>query len=229
MTEARVMAKTIESDVSEIITDSSASVFVVDDDDAMLISIRWLLESVGLRVKTFASAKEFLDKCKTSDPGCLILDVRMAGMSGLELQQQLKVQGMNIPIIFVTGHGDVPMAIKAMKAGAFEFLTKPFNDQALLDSINKAIEFDTTRRQANTELAVLSVRVERLTPREHEVMELVVEGKLNKVIAGELKISPKTVELHRAKIMEKMEANSLAHLVRIALTYRKLKEQTSLL
>ncbi len=199
----------------------NATIFVVDDDDAMSKSIRWLIESVNLNVKTFSNAKEFLDNYEKNTHGCLILDVRMPGMSGLELQDTLKSSHITIPIIFITGHGDVPMAIKAMKAGAFEFLTKPFNDQTLLESINKAIEFDVSQRVKNEEFEAISKCIERLTPREREVMNLVVEGKLNKVIAADLKISPKTVELHRAKIMEKMEADSLAQLVRVVFTHRE--------
>lgn len=202
----------------------AATVFVVDDDDAMSKSIRWLIESVGLNVKIFPNAKEFLDGYQHSDSGCLILDVRMPGMSGLELQQQLKEHSIHLPIIFITGHGDVPMAIKAMKAGAFEFLTKPFNDQTLLDSINKAIEVDISKRQEYAEIDDIAKRMARLTPREIEIMNLVVVGKLNKVIAGQLDISPKTVELHRAKIMEKMRARSLAELVRLVITYNNLQE-----
>lgn len=213
--------KSITVDQADTERNKQATVFVVDDDEAMTKSIRWLIETVGLRVKTFSQGKEFLDSYKSNDPGCLILDVRMPGMSGLELQGQLKEHHINLPIIFITGHGDVPMAIKAMKAGAFEFLTKPFNDQTLLDSINQAIEFDSTRRQENLELDSIIARIEKLTPRESEVMDLVVEGKLNKVIADELYISAKTVELHRAKIMEKMQAASLAQLVRLVLAYRQ--------
>ncbi len=196
---------------------NEAIIYVVDDDEAMCESIRWLIESVGLTVKTFLSAAEFLDFYTQNHVSCLILDVRMPNMSGLELQDQLKRRNIDIPVIFVTGHGDVPMAIRAMKAGAFEFLTKPFNDQDLLDSINKAIEHGETKRLKSAEIDEIRHRMERLTPRESEVMHLVVEGKLNKVIASELSISPKTVELHRAKIMEKMKAKSLAALVRMVL------------
>lgn len=204
----------------EIGKSKSATVFVVDDDDAMLESIRFLIESVELHVKTFSSAKEFLDNYKPEELGCLILDVRMAGMSGLELQQQLNENKVEIPIIFITGHGDVQMAVKAMQAKAFDFLTKPFNDQTLLDSINKAITFDAEKRKDHDEIKTINECMKRLTPREKEVMHLVVMGKLNKVIAGELDISPKTVELHRSKIMEKMQVNSLADLVRVVLTHQ---------
>tara|TARA_R110000868_G_scaffold380784_1_gene646880 strand:+ start:55343 stop:56005 length:663 start_codon:yes stop_codon:yes gene_type:complete len=199
----------------EIATD--ATVFVVDDDESMTESISWLIESVGLPVKTYSSATEFLEKYTQGASGCLILDVRMPGMSGLELQEVLKERGIRLPVIFITGHGDVPMAIRAMKAGAFEFLTKPFNDQTLLDGINKAIEHDANRREENAELDEIRERINRLTPRETEVMKLVITGKLNKVVAVDLEISTKTVELHRAKIMEKMQAGSLAGLVKMVL------------
>jgi len=202
-----------------------ATVFVVDDDDAMLASIRFLIESVELYVKTFSSAHEFLEKYQPEERGCLILDVRMSGMSGLELQQQLNEKHIDIPIIFITGHGDVPMAIKAMKAKAFEFLTKPFNDQTLLDSINKAIAHDAKKYADREKIKAICDCVDRLTPREKEVMRLVVAGKLNKVIAAELDISPKTVELHRSKIMEKMDVSSLADLVRVVLTYQHVLEE----
>ncbi|MBX9705420.1 MAG: response regulator transcription factor [Gammaproteobacteria bacterium] len=225
VTRAPIANRGIAVDQSETDQNKQATVFVVDDDEAMTKSIRWLIETVGLKVKTFGQGKEFLESYQSGDPGCLILDVRMPGISGLELQGLLKEHHINLPIIFITGHGDVPMAIKAMKAGAFEFLTKPFNDQTLLDSINQAIEFDGTRRQENIELDSIIARVEKLTPREREVMDLVVEGKLNKVIADELYISAKTVELHRAKIMEKMQAASLAHLVRLVLAYRQYRDR----
>ena len=200
-----------------------ATVFVVDDDDAMSKSVRWLIESVGLNVRTFSSAKEFLENYDPNESGCLVLDVRMPGMSGLELQEQLSKRDIHLPIIFVTGHGDVPMAVKAMKAHAFDFLTKPFNDQTLLDTINKAIQADVNRRKEYVEFSLVAERIVKLTPRELQVMDLVIEGRLNKVIASELKISPKTVELHRAKIMEKMGADSVAHLVRQVLIYREVK------
>lgn len=206
---------------AEVLQD--ATVFVVDDDDAMSKSVRWLLESVGLRVQTFSSAKKFLEDYDLKEPGCLVLDVRMPGMSGLELQEQLSKREIYLPIIFITGHGDVPMAVKAMKAHAFDFLTKPFNDQTLLDTINQAIKTDVTRRKEYAEFSSIAECIVKLTPRELQVMDLVVEGRLNKVIASELKISPKTVELHRAKIMEKMGVDSVAYLVRQVLIYREVK------
>ncbi|MAZ77168.1 MAG: DNA-binding response regulator [Legionellaceae bacterium] len=195
-------------------------IYVVDDDRSMAQSIRWLIESVGLHVEIFDHPKQFLAQYNADHHGCLILDVRMPEMGGLEVQSYLKKQGIDIPIIFITGHGDVPMAIRAMKGGAVEFLTKPFNDQALLDSINNAIELDAKRRRKRQRRESIETRIKRLTPREREVMTLVVAGKLNKVIAAELHISSKTVELHRSKIMEKMEARSLAELVKLVVTYQ---------
>jgi len=194
-------------------------VFYVDDDETMCKSVRFLIESVSLKIETFSSARKFLEEYVPGTPGCLLLDVRMPEMSGLELQEQLRKHKVDIPIIFITGHGDVPMATRAMKAGAVEFLTKPFNDQTLLDSIQNAIEIDEERRKISLERDHVAERVNCLTPREYEVMECVVKGNLNKVTAYELGISPKTVELHRAKIMEKMQVKSLAQLVAMVLIY----------
>lgn len=199
--------------------EQEATVFYVDDDEAMCESIRFLMESVSLNIETFSSARKFLDSYDTTRPGCLLLDVRMPEMSGLELQEQLRKRKINIPIIFITGHGDVPMATRAMKAGAVEFLTKPFNDQTLLDSIQNAIEIDTERRKVAVERDKIAERINKLTPREYEVMQCVIKGNLNKVTAYELGISSKTVELHRAKIMEKMQAKSLAQLVAMVLVH----------
>lgn len=197
------------------------TVFIVDDDQAMAESVRWLIESVGFKVKVFRSARDFLSNYHSSQAGCLVLDVRMPEMTGLELQEQLNERNIDIPIIFVTGHGDVPMATRAMKAGAIDFLMKPFNDQMLLESINKAIELDQQRRQAKGQWQEVAQRIQRLTPRERQIMGLVVQGKLNKVIAQELTISPKTVELHRAKVMEKMGVDSLAELVARVVNYEQ--------
>ena len=194
-------------------------VFYVDDDEAMCESVRFLIESVSLPIETFPSARKFLESYDSSHPGCLLLDVRMPEMSGLELQEQLRKRKINLPIIFITGHGDVPMATRAMKAGAVEFLTKPFNDQALLDAIQHAIDVDAERREIDVERDTIGERIDNLTPREYEVMKCVVRGNLNKVTAFELGISSKTVELHRAKIMEKMAAKSLAQLVAKVLMY----------
>jgi FixJ family two-component response regulator len=210
----------IEEDLlNDGMTEEEATVFYVDDDEAMCESIRFLMESVSLNIETFSSARKFLDSYDTARPGCLLLDVRMPEMSGLELQEQLRKRKINIPIIFITGHGDVPMATRAMKAGAVEFLTKPFNDQTLLDSIQNAIEIDTERRNIAQERDRIADRINKLTPREFEVMQCVIKGNLNKVTAYELGISSKTVELHRAKIMEKMQAKSLAQLVAMVLIH----------
>lgn len=191
------------------------TVFVVDDDQAARESLRWLLESVGHPVRCFGSAREFLAEYDGSVPGCLVLDVRMPGMSGLELQSHLQEQQWCLPIIMVTGHGDVPMAVRAMKSGAVDFLQKPYNDQVLLDRIQQALELCRQRSREHYELSRLQRNYEQLTPREKEVAELVVSGKANKVIAIELDLSPKTIEVHRANVMEKMQARSLSELVRM--------------
>jgi FixJ family two-component response regulator len=194
-----------------------ATVFVVDDDEAVRTSLRLLLKSVGLPVETFASAQEFLDQFDPGRAGCLVLDIRMPGMSGLELQQQLNDRHSIMPIVFITGHGDVPMAVEAMQAGAVDFIQKPFRDQDLIDRINRALEKDREMRSALRERDEIRRRMSQLTPREREVLELVTQGKANKVIAGDLNVSQRTVEIHRARVMEKMGANSLAHLVRMVI------------
>jgi len=196
---------------------SSAEVFVVDDDEAVRDSLALLIRSVGLTVTTFSSATEFVEAYVPSERACLILDVRLPGMSGLELQQKLSEQGADLPIVFITGHGDVPMAVRAMRRGAVDFLQKPFSDQDLLDRVQQALAEQSARRQERESKATLARRVESLTPREQEVMQLVVEGHANKVIASRLGMSQRTVEVHRAHIMRKMEADSLAQLVRIVL------------
>lgn len=206
-------------EVKKTNNNAETTVFYVDDDEAMCESIRFLMESVSLNIETFSSARKFLESYDATRAGCLLLDVRMPEMSGLELQEQLRKRKINIPIIFITGHGDVPMATRAMKAGAVEFLTKPFNDQTLLDSIQNAIEIDTERRKIALERDKIADRINKLTPREYEVMQCVIKGNLNKVTAYELGISSKTVELHRAKIMEKMKAKSLAQLVAMVLIH----------
>jgi two-component system response regulator FixJ len=192
-------------------------VFVVDDDEAVRNSLRLLLKSVGLAAVTLPTAQEFLAKYDPQQPGCLVLDVRMPGMSGLDLQQQLNVRGAIIPVIFITGHGDIPMAVEAMQQGAFDFLQKPFRDQDLIDRIQRALAKDKDGRM---ELAVRSrvrERFESLTPREREVLALVTSGKPNKIMAADLGVSQRTVEIHRARVMEKMHASSLAQLVRMVL------------
>lgn len=194
-----------------------ATVFVVDDDQAMRNSLKWLIESVSLQVETFDSANAFIQSYYPGRSGCLLLDVRMPGMSGLELQEYLKVNQISIPVIIITGHGDVPMAVRAMKAGAVDFIEKPFNDELLLESIRHAMALDAKQRNSQSQRAEIATRLARLTPREHEVMVKVTNGKANKDIATSLGVSSKTVEAHRARVMEKMEAESLAELVRMAI------------
>ena len=194
-----------------------ATVFVVDDDDAVRTSLRLLLKSVGLPVETFGSAQEFLDAFEADRAGCLVLDIRMPGMSGLELQQRLNEMHAIVPIVFITGHGDVPMAVEAMQHGAVDFIQKPFRDQDLIDRINQALEKDRENRAGLKERDAIRRRMEQLTPREREVLDLVTKGKANKVIAGDLNVSQRTVEIHRARVMEKMGASSLAHLVRMVI------------
>ena len=193
----------------------SPVVFIVDDDEAVRSSLRLLLKSVGLVPSALGSAREFLDKYDPAQPGCLVLDVRMPEMSGLELQEKLNLQGAVIPVIFITGHGDVPMAVEAMQAGAFDFLQKPFRDQDLIDRIQRAMEKDRGNRAALNERGVIREHLESLTPREREVLTLVTSGKPNKIMAADLGVSQRTVEIHRARVMEKMGASSLAQLVRM--------------
>jgi FixJ family two-component response regulator len=196
--------------------DPEPIVFVVDDDAAARSAIRSMLQSVGLRVEMFGSAAEFLEHAETDAPCCLVLDVRLPGMSGLEFQRDLAKRNIPIPIIFITGHGDIPMSVEAMKAGAQEFLTKPFRGQVLLDAIHRALEHGRTVRQEHARLAELRRRVETLTPREREVMQHVIAGLLNKQIAAELGASERTIKIHRANVMRKMGADSLPDLVRMA-------------
>lgn len=194
---------------------SPATVFVVDDDEAVRDSLALLLRSVELAVATFSSANDFLDSYDPAAPGCLILDVRLPGMSGLELQQRLADDGADLPIVFITGHGDVPMAVRAMRRGAVDFLQKPFSDQELLDRVQQALAEQSQRRQQSESKAEIAQRIRSLTPREHEVMELIVEGLANKVIANRLGTSQRTVEVHRASVMRKMQADSVARLVHL--------------
>ncbi len=197
-------------------TGPKPTVFVVDDEPSICAALKRLIKSVGLEVQTFPSAQDFLQSQRPDGPGCLVLDVRLPGLSGLDLQQKLVEAKVNLPIIFMTGHGDIPMSVRAMKAGAVEFLTKPFNDQNLLDAIQPALARDGAARQRQSEISGLRQRYESLTPREREVFSLVVSGLLNKQTAAELGTSEKTIKTHRAQIMQKMNASSLADLVRMA-------------
>ena len=196
-------------------SDNPQTVFIVDDDPAIRIAMQALLESVNIKHEIFASADEFLQGEESRRSGCLVLDIRMPGLGGLELQDELIARNSTLPIIFITGHGDVPMAVDAMQKGAVDFIQKPFRDQELLDRIREALSTDRQRREELDRHAEVVNRLDRLTKREREVFDLVVTGKPNKVIAYELDVSQRTVEIHRARVMEKMEAKSLADLVRM--------------
>ena len=197
-------------------TEIPSIVFVVDDDASVRNALKSLIRSVGLQVELFGSAQEFLQSKRPDAPSCLILDIRLPGISGLDFQRKLAEAGNSIPIIFITGHGDIPMSVRAMKGGAVEFLTKPFRDQDLLDAIHVALERDRVRRQREDEIATLKDRFEWLTPREREVLPLVVSGLPNKQIADEIGTSETTVKVHRGQLMRKMGADSLPELVRMA-------------
>jgi FixJ family two-component response regulator len=196
--------------------DAAAVVFVIDDDPSMRAALEDLVGSVGLQVRLFASPQEFLASRRPEIPGCLVLDVRLPGMSGLTFQQELAKAGVALPVIFITGHGDIPMSVRAMKAGAVEFLTKPFHDQDLLDAIHAALERDRDRRRDAVLLAQIQERYATLTEREREIMSRVVVGRANKQIAAELNLSEMTVKVHRGQVMRKMRAASLPELVRMA-------------
>lgn len=199
-------------------TKRKSLIYIVDDDDGMRRALTVLMTTVGYQPMAFARPSEFLAKYDANQPGCLVLDVRMPEMSGLEVQQHLNRTGSMLPVILITGHGDIPMAVQAMKDGAFDFLQKPFRDQDLLDRINGALKLDVENRASVDRLADLKQRFDSLTPREHEVMAFVVDGKANKVIAIDLGLSERTVEIHRANVMEKMGARSVAHLVKMHLS-----------
>ena len=192
-------------------------VFVVDDDSGVRSSIRVLLKSVGIATTAFSSAREFLAAYDAGQPGCLVLDIRMPGMSGMELQLELNRMGAVLPVLFITGHGDVPMAVEAMQQGAFDFLQKPFRDQDLIHRVQKALERDGEHRIALRQTETIKSRLETLTPREREVLELLAQGHQNKVMAADLGLSQRTVEIHRANVMDKMQARSVAQLVRMLL------------
>jgi len=194
-----------------------STVYIVDDDAAVRSALLMLLKSVGLRGSGYGSAQEFLNSYQAHQPGCLVLDVRMPGLSGLELQQQLNLRGVTLPVLFMTGHADVPMAVEAMQAGAFDFLQKPFRDQDLLDRIQRALQHDSQMRAEQQQTQQLRERYATLTPREVEVMKLMTEGRPNKLMAVDLDLSQRTIEIHRAHVMEKMQARSLAQLVRMSL------------
>ena len=194
------------------------NIFVVDDDEALRASLRWLLESLKLHVQTYASAHEFLMNYEAAQPGCLLLDVRMPEISGLQLQDMLKKRSIRIPVIIITGHGDVSMAVRALKGGAVDFIEKPFNDQELLECVQQALTVDACQRHEEEQRRIASDRLKSLTPREGEVLEKVLCGKLNKTIAAELGISMKTVEAHRAKIMEKMGVHTAYELAGVYFT-----------
>ncbi len=194
---------------------TDSTVFIVDDDALVRRSLERLILSVGLRVKSFSSASDFLDSQRPDGPACIVLDIRMPGLSGLDLQQDLSAAGLDMPVVFVTGHGTVPMSVRAMKAGAVDFLQKPVDDQVLLDAVQRAIDQDRQAREEQAGLQELEQRLDSLTPREREVFALVVSGLLNKQIGGELGTSEKTVKVHRARVMQKMQADSLADLVRM--------------
>ena len=202
------------------------TVFIVDDDPSFRDSLQFLLESVGLGVRIFSSAQDFLDGAAPEAPGCLLLDVRMPGMSGLDLQHELAEAEISLPIIFITGHGTVPMSVRAMKAGAVDFLEKPFDEQDLLNAVSQAIEQDRKDRLEREELKKIQKRVDALTPREHEVFTLLISGMLNKQVAYRIGTTERTIKAHRSRIMEKMKADSLADLVRHAerLGVKKLQE-----
>jgi RNA polymerase sigma factor (sigma-70 family) len=202
-------------------------VFVVDDDASVRSSLKFLLSTVGLQAETFDSADSFLHKTHVDVPSCLVLDVRLPGLSGLDFQRELATRNICIPIVFLTGHGDIPMSVRAMKAGAVEFLTKPFRDQDLLDAVHVALDRDRARREQETELTDIRRRFDSLTSREQEVVSMVVSGMLNKQIAAELGTAESTVKVQRSRAMEKMQAESLAHLIKMIQKLQLASEKAS--
>ena len=196
--------------------ETEATVFVIDDDHSIRQALKSLIASVDLPVETFASGQEFLQSRSFGRPGCLVLDIRLPGLSGLDLQREMAAANIHTPIVFITGHADIPMTVRAMKSGAIEFLTKPFRDQELLDAIQQALERDRATRKEQTEIEDLRIRLDSLTPREREVLGVVVTGLLNKQIAAQLGASEITIKQHRHQVMQKMRADSLADLVRMA-------------
>jgi FixJ family two-component response regulator len=201
-----------------LVSEQEPVVFVIDDDASVRAALEDLLRSVGLAVRAYGSTQDFLQSKRPDAPSCLVLDVRMPGQSGLEFQRTLTATGIHLPIIFVSGHGDIPMSVRAMKSGAIEFLTKPLHEQELLDAIQVAIKHDRIRRQEAKTASALQERLDSLTPREHEVLKLVIAGQLNKQIAAQLGMSEATVKVHRSQIMHKMHARSLVELVRMTFT-----------
>jgi FixJ family two-component response regulator len=199
----------------EFLMTEAAVVFVVDDDPSVRSSLKFLISTVGLHVETFDSAEAALQKLTPDAPACLVLDVRLRGLSGLDLQSELAARNCQVPIVFITGHGDIPMTVRAMKAGAVEFLTKPFRDQDLLDAVRVALEQDRARREQEKEITDLQQRFDSLTSREREVISMVVAGKLNKQIADQLGTAENTIKVHRSRAMDKMHAQSVADLVRM--------------
>ena len=195
-------------------------IFIIDDDEQVRNALILLMESVGLAIESYASAQDFLNNFDVAKAGCIILDVRMPGMSGLDLQARLTAEKIHPPIIIITGHGDVPMAVRAVTAGAVDFIEKPFNNQSMLDSVHKAIEVDAVQRGESSRLQDIETHYNTLTPREKEVLQSVIEGKRNKVIAYDLNISQSTVEAHRSKVMDKMSATSLSDLMRMAISLK---------
>lgn len=198
-----------------------AKVCIVDDDTAVRESLEWLIESVNLPVQTFSNGMEFLDSTALFEPGCVVLDIRMPGLSGLDVFEEMKSRSSLLPIIFLTGHGDVHLAVRAMKAGAFDFIEKPFNDQNLLELVQKAIESDKETRVLRGKIGEIKGRLEKLTSREQQVLEGVVAGNSNRLIAEKYSLSEKTIEFHRSKVMEKMAAKSLAHLIQMVIILKK--------